>query len=185
LLASLLVASPVMADWQLDNEHSRLNFISIKKGDVAETHTFGRLSGTMTDAGRVAVTIGLDSVDTAIDIRDRRMREILFETDAFPKATIKATVDADRVADLATGERFVQRVEANLSLHGETREVAIDVLVARLGDDRLLVTSYTPVIVDAGAFALAEGVAALRDIAGLPSISNAVPVTFALDFERE
>jgi hypothetical protein len=39
-----------------------------------------------------------------------------------------------------------------------------------------------PIIVNAGSLNLVEGVEALRESAGLPSISKAVPVTFVLQF---
>ncbi|MED5420009.1 MAG: YceI family protein, partial [Pseudomonadota bacterium] len=42
-----------------------------------------------------------------------------------------------------------------------------------------------PVIVNAWEFALGEGVEALRAIAGLDSISLAVPVSFVLAFDEE
>jgi hypothetical protein len=48
--------------------------------------------------------------------------------------------------------------------------------------DRLLVSSVRPVIVNAGPLGLDEGVERLREAAGLPSISPAVPVTFQLTF---
>ena len=40
------------------------------------------------------------------------------------------------------------------------------------------------VVVQAGDYALATAVEKLREIAGLPSISTAVPVTFALEFSQ-
>jgi hypothetical protein len=44
--------------------------------------------------------------------------------------------------------------------------------------------SKKPVVVNAPEFKLAEGVEALREIAGLPSISLAVPVSFVLAFDQ-
>jgi len=45
-----------------------------------------------------------------------------------------------------------------------------------------LVVSERPVVISATQFGLAEGVESLRKIAGLPSISVAVPVSFVLSF---
>jgi len=41
------------------------------------------------------------------------------------------------------------------------------------------------VVVNASLFNLADGVEALREIAGLPSISAAVPVSFVLSFDAD
>ena len=94
------IAAPAWADWTLNNEQSQLSFISIKKGDVAEVHRFDQLSGSFGGKGNIELTIQLASVDTAIPIRDERMREMLFNTKAFPTASLSAKVDAAKVLDL-------------------------------------------------------------------------------------
>ena len=54
--------------------------------------------------------------------------------------------------------------------------------VVAMADGGLLVSSRLPVIVNASDFALIEGIERLRAVAGLPSISPAVPVSFTLRF---
>jgi len=46
----------------------------------------------------------------------------------------------------------------------------------------VMVASTKPLIVDAAKFGMTEGVEKLREIAGLQSISNAVPVSFVMTF---
>ncbi|OQX14641.1 MAG: hypothetical protein BWK73_09005 [Thiothrix lacustris] len=46
------------------------------------------------------------------------------------------------------------------------------------------VTTVAPIVLNAADFDLAAGLTALREIAGLTSISNAVPVTFFLSFVK-
>ena len=70
-------------------------------------------------------------------------------------------------------------------VHGTTSSVTFDVSGSRLGDDRILVASRKPVIVNASQVGLLAGVEKLREVAGLPSISPAVPVSFVLAFDRE
>ena len=65
------------APWHLVNEESRLTFVSIKAGDVAEVHTFNTMTGTVTADGGATIEVSLDSVDTAIELRDERMRALL------------------------------------------------------------------------------------------------------------
>jgi len=176
---------PAAADWNLQNDQSQLSFISIKKGDIAEVHRFDQLEGTFDDKGNVELVIQLASVDTAIPIRDQRMREMLFNTNAFPTAALTATVDADQISKLKAGQMVASKLQGELSLHGQSSPVTAELMVARLGDDTLLVTSQKPVVVQAGDFDLVEGVEKLREVAGLTSISNAVPVSFVLTFKQD
>jgi len=172
------------AGWSLDNDSSQLNFVSVKADKVAEVHTFKTLSGKVDDAGYVEIAIDLTSVDTNIAIRDERMKEFLFETERFAVAVLTAQVDADAVAELAVGSTQALSVEGELTLHGQSEPVTLALNVVRLSDSELLAISSQPVIINAGSFDLADGVEKLREIAGLPSISTAVPVTFSLTFKR-
>lgn len=178
-----LVATPASADWVLNNAFSEISFITIKKENVAETHQFRQLAGHVDQSGQVRVVIQLASVDTAIAIRDERMRELLFQTQLMPVAELTTRVDAASLTQLPTGGVVIGSLQGQLALHGTKRPVAIDLLITRTGPGRLLVASRRPVIVNASDFALAEGVEKLREIAGLPSISHAVPVSFVLTFE--
>ena len=178
-----LVATPASADWVLNNAFSEISFITIKKENVAETHQFRQLAGHVDQSGQVRVVIQLASVDTAIAIRDERMRDLLFQTQMMPVAELTTRVDAASLMQLPTGGVVIGSLQGQLALHGTKRPVSIDLLITRTDSGRLLVASRRPVIVNASDFALADGVEKLREIAGLPSISHAVPVSFVLTFE--
>ena len=182
---ALVLIAPARAEWALDNDASRINFISTKANSAAEIHTFGIVDGSVDDEGNVTISIDLDSVDTAIEIRDERMREMLFETGEYPSATLAAQVDTAAIEALDVGEATVITAEGQLQLHGTSTSVTVEVSVARLAEDRILVASRKPVIVNAGQVGLLGGVEKLREVAGLPSISPAVPVTFVLAFDRD
>jgi polyisoprenoid-binding protein YceI len=184
LLLLTLVSSFARADWVLDGERSALSFVSTKAINVAEVHRFTRLSGGVDSGGQVSISINLASVDTGIEIRDDRMRAMLFKTEQFASAEITAKVDTAKIADLEAGQSVDMTVEGVLNLHGEMRPLLLELVVARSGASQLLVMSRKPVVVNAPEFNLAEGVEALRAIAGLPSISLAVPVSFVIAFEQ-
>ena len=184
LLTGLLSAT-ARADWSLDNTHSRLSFVTTKAGAIAEVHHFGTLSGTVDGAGNVEITIDLATVDTMIPVRDDRMRQMLFQVAQFPTATIAAKIDMVTLSGLDTGSSTMVDTDAQVSLHGQTQTVPIQLVVAKLSSSRLLVTTVQPVVVVASQFALADGVEALREVAGLPSISPAVPVSAVLSFESK
>ncbi|MGD8498126.1 MAG: YceI family protein [Chromatiales bacterium] len=184
ILALSMAAAPAWAEWALDNKQSQLSFISVKKGDIAEVHRFDQLEGAVDDKGNVKLIIQLASVDTAIPIRDERMREMLFNTNAFPTAVLTAKVDAAKVSKLKVGQMMVDALEGQLNLHGQVSPVTAELVIARLGPETLLVSSRRPLVLQAGDFKLVEGVEKLREVAGLPSISNAVPVSFVLTFDQ-
>jgi len=59
------------------------------------------------------------------------------------------------------------------------------VRVVKLSKDRILAASVKPIIVNADQYELLGGVEKLREVANLPSISTAVPVTFSFVFKQQ
>ena len=181
LIASFNVSS-ALAQWTLDNKGSQLSFVSIKAGNIGEVHKFGQLSGGLTAEGQLTVEVELASVDTLIPIRDDRMQQLLFETDIFPKATFSASINMDQVNAIAVGSSLALDVTGNLTIRDRTTSVSAKVMITRFADQGVLVNTLQPLLLNADAVGLTEGVEKLREIAGLPSISSAVPVTFVLTF---
>ena len=183
VIASLTFSAPVFATWSLVNESSVLSFVSTKAVDIAEVHRFTDLAGRISDKGKAVVTLELDSVHTGIEIRDERMRETLFETDTYASATMRTTIDMDTIDELAPGMSQLLDIVVTLELHGQAVAVDVTVIISRLSETTLTVTSRSPVVINAKSFGLEDGVEALRSIANLPSIGKAVPVSFMLTFE--
>jgi hypothetical protein len=71
----------------------------------------------------------------------------------------------------------------SLTMRDTSRSYTADVMVTRL-EDALVATTLKPMIVTADDFSLQTGVEALREVAGLPSISRAVPVSFTVLFDQ-
>jgi polyisoprenoid-binding protein YceI len=167
-------------DWVIDGNDSQLNFISIKKTNIAEVHEFKQLQGSYDSQGQFILDIDLASVDTQNPIRDDRMKNYFFEVSKFSTAKITAIIDTDLVDAIAEGasERFT--VDANLDLHGVSKPLTLDVIVTRLVGAKISVVSVQPVIINADDFELASGISKLMELASLPSISQAVPVSFYL-----
>ena len=177
-------ACTALAGWTVEGGQSHLSFVTIKAGNVGEVHTFGEIGGGVDDAGSVTVEVQLASVDTLIPIRDERMREILFEVADFPVATLSTRVDLDAVQAQALGTVSQTVLEASLALKESTLPLTLNVAIARLTEGRIMVTSTRPVVINAAGVGLAAGVEQLREIAGLPSISNAVSASFVVVFEQ-
>ena len=183
--AALLVLSPgAFAEWVLNNDLSRLSFISIKATDIGEVHKFTQLSGKIGADGSTAVIINLASADTLIPTRDERMREFLFETEMFPSAEITVALDGEELNTQKVGEVRIIALEANLEIKDKQIPITAEVLVSKVGHDTLVVAALQPIMMTAAAVGLSDGVEKLRELAGLPSISQAVPVSFVFTFQR-
>ena len=181
LILLLAASASATADWQLDNANSSLHFMSTKNEHVTETHTFGQLSGSLSDNGALSVTVNLTTVDTGIDIRNQRMRDMLFKVADLPSANLTAQITED-VTKLASGKSLKQTVEATFSINGQSKVMPVEVQVTRLDSGALLATSTKPIVINARDFQLDGGVAALQKIAGLAGISLTVPLTFNVVF---
>ncbi len=183
LLAAILFTGVAQAQWSLDNDASSLSFVTVKAEHVAEAHTFDSLSGTIGDDGGVEISIELASVNTMIPIRNERMQEMLFETNLFPDGIITGSIDLDALTDMDAGSSVARQIDFELSLHGQSVALAADVQITRTGEG-VIVSTLKPLVVMADSFALTAGVEMLREVAGLPSISRAVPVSFTVVFEE-
>jgi hypothetical protein len=180
---TLLASAQAAAQWTLSADDSSLSFISVKAEHIAEVHSFARLSGEIDSGGEAVVSIDLTSVQTGIDIRNERMQSMLFNTDMYPRAQVSADVDAAALSSMAVGESAVLEVPLAINLHGEVLTLSAPLRVSHV-QGGLRVDTLAPIIVKADAFALVDGIESLREIAGLPSISRSVPVSFSLLFSQ-
>ena len=179
-----LFSTPVFPDWNLVNEESRLNFISIKASDIAEIHTFKELSGSVKDNGQAQVVINLSSLETLIPIRNERMGNLLFETKVYPVASFKLKLDLQTFLLTEVGKSSDVTLRGVLELKGKQFTMPVKLSVTRLSDQSFLVKSSEPLLLNADRLGLSNGIESLRVIAGLPSISKSVPVTFSLIFRQ-
>lgn len=168
--------------WQLIPERSHLNFVTTKKIHAVESHRFGELDGIIDEAGLALFQIDLASVDTGVELRDQRMRDLFFDVANYPLAEVSAEVDLEALEQLAIGQRDVSEYAVNLSLHGLTQTLNVELITQRLDQKNMLVQSQQPILIDALDFSFAEGLAELKQLAKLDSISTAVPVDLFLVF---
>ncbi|MDO6706809.1 YceI family protein [Photobacterium sp. 1_MG-2023] len=184
LFVTLLAVFPLcsFAAWKLDNNQSELKFLSVKNNAVIEQHAIKQLDGSLTDEGKVQLMLDLSSVDTQIPIRDERMKTMLFRVADYPKAMLEGEVDVSGLGDLKTGETLSQQVSLKLNLHGAINPVNADLMITRLVDDTLMISTKSPVIIDAKAFGMESGLKALQEVANLNGILPSVPVFVNLAF---
>lgn len=168
--------------WELDAQQSKISFVTIKKANIGEAHTFNEVAGGISE-GQASVVVQSASVDTLVDIRNERLRKFVFESAKFP--TIEVTADVKQVLKgLQVGEAKPASVNAHLSLHGVSKEIVLDVQVGMLSDSRIMVTTTKPVMIRAVDYSLLGGVEKLSSLMNGLLIAQTVPVSFSLIFSK-
>ncbi|WP_105903078.1 YceI family protein [Vibrio gangliei] len=179
------ISQPAFALLRLDPLHSQVNFISVKNESVTEVHNFRTISGMVNEQGTAVVDIDLASIDTNIEVRDERIKELLFDVVNYPEASINAKLNINDVNNMAVGESKVIPLTAELSLHDHQVPIETKVSVTALEDGGRLVSTLEPIVISAADFGLEGGIKALQDVAQLQSISTTIPVTVQLLFLPE
>jgi polyisoprenoid-binding protein YceI len=171
--------------WQIDNARSTLHFVTTKAGQpgvggVGEVQSFGQFAGGMSSGGEINFTVTLASVATGVDIRDERLRTMLFNVKDMPLAAFTARIDPAALRDLGPGAVKDMDVAGQLTLAGQSKPLAAKLRVMRLGASQLSVATRTPIVVDAAQFGLKGGVEALREVMGLSFLATSAPVSLQL-----
>jgi OmpA-OmpF porin, OOP family len=170
-------------EWLLDAATSHFYMQTAKAEKIIETHQFAGLDGRISKDGDVSVKIDLTSIASGVDLRDVRMRFLLFETYKFPNAEITAKLDMAKLQELLTNVRIAYPLKFTLALHGMTREIETPVNVTRISDKSVSVVTAKPIIITAESFGLVEGIAKLSEAINGTPIVAAASFTFDLVFE--
>jgi hypothetical protein len=75
-------------------------------------------------------------------------------------------------------------LNGELSLRSTTLPLTANVRVIKLDGNRVQIQTLKPARLNANSLSVVEGIEKLRNVAGLPSISHSVPVTFSLIFQQ-
>jgi polyisoprenoid-binding protein YceI len=121
--------------WSIDPAHSHVEFavrhlmISTVKGRFGIVRGTVRTDDTDPAKGQAEIEIDADSIDTREAQRDAHLRSAdFFDVEKFPKLTFRST----RITDVS-GDSF--KLIGDLTIHGVTREVTLDVTSEGRGKD--------------------------------------------------
>jgi len=134
-MSSTTAPAGTLTTWSVDPAHSHVEF-SVKHLMISTVKgRFGVVRGTVTtdDAdparGQAEIEIDADSIDTREPQRDAHLRSAdFFDVERFPKLTFRST----RIASV-NGAAFT--LAGDLTIHGVTREVTLDVVSEGRGKD--------------------------------------------------
>lgn len=186
-LAGLAVQAqdnPLAPGWSLVTESSKLQFQSVKNASKVETSSFASYSGHIDADGRAIVTVQLDSVDTKVDLRNVRMRFLLFETFLHPEAFVNLAINPADISALATARRQTFPVAFELDLHGVKQQMQTDVVATLITDDMVSVASTAPILVAFDQFNFMDGMLKLQEAANV-TITPSGLVSFDFVFQRD
>ena len=121
------IVSQGLTNWTIDPAHTHVEFavrhlmISTVKGRFTDVSGAVKSDDADPAKGEVDIQIAVGSIDTREPQRDTHLRSAdFFEADRFPTITFRS-----RRIDEAHGSRF--KLIGDLTIHGVTREVALDV----------------------------------------------------------
>jgi len=169
-------------DWVLDPHQSHL-YLQTEKGDhIVEKHEFTAIEGRVSRDGDATLKIDLGSLETGIDLRNVRMRFLLFETFKFPSAEITAKLDKAKLAALPSAKRISYTLPVRVNLHGISKDFDVPVSIARVNDTTVTVSTIKPVEVSAETFDFTRGLAKLSDAQNGIHIVPSAAISFDLTF---
>lgn len=170
--------------WEINTTASTLNFTTTKNASKTEIQSFKKFESHIAN-NKVTMVVDLSSVDTGIEIRDQRIKELFFNVVKFPSATVTIDLNKSDLKRLKIGQTKTLKLQAEVDIHGVEQTLPVELQVTLLEKNQLLVLSRQPIIVNLKNFNLLKGVNALREIAKLQSINAAVPVTFSFIFSHQ
>lgn len=179
----LLITQATLADWRL-TAASKVGYVSIKNNVIAEHNYFSGVTGSLNEKGQLKVSIDLSTVETQVDIRNQRMRDLFFEVMQYPEAVVTAQLDMQELAQVESGAPLELVKPFTLSLHGVESTAEAHLRIVSVGG-RAWVSTVRPILISAADFGLEGGVAALRKIAGLEAIAAVVPVSVNLKLVKK
>jgi len=121
--------------WQIDASHANVEFavrhlmISTVKGRFSDVRGSITMAGADLKTAAADIIIDVKSIDTREPQRDAHLRSAdFFDVEKYPTITFKS-----RRVEPVVADRF--RLVGDLTIHGVTREVALDVIEEGRGRD--------------------------------------------------
>jgi len=181
-IASSLFSSAAYADWILDAENSNISYGTVKNDMIGENNTFKTISGHLNNDGQIDIEIDLSSIDTLIEIRDGRMRDIVFKVSENATAKLSGQMDLKVYDNQEIGTSRIIETTVSLELVGQKLEHDVKLLVTRLAKNKVMVTPHGVMFIDADDYDLVDAIEILRNLAGLDSIASVISMGFYLTF---
>jgi hypothetical protein len=181
VLFSSLSSAESFSDWALVSDSSNFTIGTTKNETVIEVHKLRKLEGLVRNNGNAWVRVNLLSIDTGIEIRDERMRAMLFTTAT--QAVYSATVDMEKFRKLEAGDSKDFQLQGSLEMNDRSAVIPVATKITRLDSGNYQIETVSANKIDVGKFGFSGGIEQLRAVANLKNISPVVTFEFKLEFE--
>ena len=176
-------------DWVLQDECSSLSLTTSKtvagaeqSTSVVEVGRFRKLSSRFSEGDdEVVLEVGLGSIDTGVPVRDQRVNEMLFLGE--PRARVSVPVSGALRQAAEDGAPQPLTLPLRLELGPAGLELEAQVSVVRSAN-ALLISTFEPLPVSVLGLDGGTGLEALREVVGLESIAESIPVSARLCYVR-
>ena len=101
-----------------------------------------------------------------------------------PGALLVAKIDPNVLVKLAPAATTTIDIAGILSLGEKDIDVSATMFLAKLSDNKIIVTTDEMLMIGTETLGVTEGVDKLMELASLPSIGRVVPVTLRFIFEK-
>lgn len=183
-VASSLFSTAALADWTLDAGNSNISYGTVKNDMIGESNTFKTISGYLNNNGQINIDIDLASIDTLIEIRDGRMRDIVFKVSENTTAKLRGDINLKDHDNQEIGTSRVIETTFSLEFVGQKIDHDVKLLVTRLAENKVMVTPHGVMFIDADDYDLLDAIEILRNLAGLDTIASVISMGFYLTFVK-
>jgi len=183
-VASSLFSTAALADWTLDAGNSNISYGTVKNDMIGESNTFKTISGYLNNNGQINIDIDLASIDTLIEIRDGRMRDIVFKVSENATAKLRGDINLKDHDNQEIGTSRVIETTFSLEFVGQKIDHDVKLLVTRLAENKVMVTPHGVMFIDADDYDLLDAIEILRNLAGLDTIASVISMGFYLTFVK-
>ena len=183
-VASSLFSSAALADWTLDAGNSNISYGTVKNDMIGESNTFKTISGYLNNNGQINIDIDLASIDTLIEIRDGRMRDIVFKVSENATAKLRGDINLKDHDNQEIGTSRVIETTFSIAYVGQNIDHDVQLLVTRLAENKVMVTPHGVMFIDADDYDLLDAIEILRNLAGLDTIASVISMGFYLSFVK-
>jgi len=170
--------------WSLSPQESKISYGSIKNDTIGEINHFKTISGSINTDGQVSINIDLTSIETNIDIRNKRILKHVFDA-ARPTAKLTANIDITKIKSLPIGATALIDTTGTLSILNNDIKIETSFFVARLNKDRFVAMSDEMIMLKTADLGVDAGIDILQQLAKLNNITRIAPVNLRLVFEKK
>lgn len=168
---------------------STLYVTTVKDAGIPVKATINLASGELSLAGQGAldVQVDLSTFNSGLELRDSRVRQLLFNADqeGFKTAHLVVTnLPAGSVEKLKSEKKILNvPVSADFTLHGKTQKISGTMTVFFNKKGRLQIKTAKPFAIKISEWALSENLEKLKVICGHQSIEDVVNIDVDWQFE--